>query len=49
LISSFNGKPQASLYDFAYTCCSPLGKNAEYALIKSPPFLDATHQTNAAG
>jgi hypothetical protein len=30
LISSFNGKPQASSPDFAYACGSPLNENAQY-------------------
>jgi len=31
LIESFNGKPQASLPNFAYACGSPLNENAQYA------------------
>jgi hypothetical protein len=29
LTTSFNGKPQASLPDFAYACGSPLNENAQ--------------------
>jgi hypothetical protein len=29
LSSLFNGKPQASMQDFAYACGSPLNENAE--------------------
>jgi hypothetical protein len=31
LIQSFNGKPQASLPNFAYACDSPLNENTKFA------------------
>jgi hypothetical protein len=36
LIESFNGKPQASLPEFAYACGSPLNENTKYTTKSTP-------------
>jgi hypothetical protein len=46
LISSFNGKPQASLPYFAYACGSPLNENTQYGTESTLSDRHAAHSVH---
>jgi hypothetical protein len=46
-ISSFNGKPQALLLDFAYACGSPLNENDPYTMKSTACWRPAADHINS--